>query len=304
MTLRFLLFLITHLAVLLAAQSHDSIDSQLYGYVYPGVVSSQFALLGIWLGVGGSAASYRIATALLGCIALCGLSFLRSPVNPWELLYELVRLPVLGLFFLAIRRKRGLVLKQTGRCADGKLFRTVLPHLLFLALLSVFIFAFWQKLESEGASYYRLVLPTILMGLAGSLVPLVVAPDVFGARDSRETFDIGGNGPRTHVCDGGCRPLRWQFGSRSAVVFCNRYRGYGDGNITALGATLWLLPWGGMSCREIEGQRWRCVTRRWSRIAANRIIPKQVAVATTQNPVKGKRRWTVNNRWPRMTTRS
>ena len=180
MNLQFLFFLIAEVAIALTAVNVDNVQTPYYGFVHLGVMSSQFAMLGVFLGIGGAPLRYRLGLTLVGVGGLIGMNLFRNPFNGWELLLQTVRLPVAAWVFRSIRIRKGVTLKLTDAKSEIRLFQFSVSRLFVLSFLGASIIGLLEILRADGGPVYdfSLLMFIVLIGVAGSLVPVLVATTV------------------------------------------------------------------------------------------------------------------------------
>jgi hypothetical protein len=176
MTSTTIAFVVAQITMLFAA-AHFHDGTHWRGCVFYGVIAAQFAMVGVWLGVGDRPLLQRWATGLLFGILLAAVAITRPNFNPWELMLASVRVIALGVVFGLIRRKRKLIVRRTDRHTEVRLLQLSLMHLFVLMFGSAAFLALMRWLESYGGGLYDvlLVVTMVILGLAASLVSVMAS---------------------------------------------------------------------------------------------------------------------------------
>ena len=177
MSSRLLIFVIAQVIVTGLTIVLRAPDSGWHNVVFHGVLSAQFALLGIWAGVGRPPKHQRIPFSICCALALCAVAITHANFNAWELLLAPVRFPVLGAIYAAIRSRRGLVARREQGHTDVILLRLTIRQQLVVTAGVAAVLALMQLLESYAGPLYDtlLVVLVVLVGIGGSLVSVVAA---------------------------------------------------------------------------------------------------------------------------------
>lgn len=185
MSSRLIAFIVAQVVVSLVAARVDHLGAPLYGYVFLGVASAQFALLGILFGIGDLPKGRRYTMTSLGVVGLCAFASQHTPFNGWELLLALIRFPVLGAIFSSVRRNGKLVLSRTRACADVKLLQLTLKQLLVFTSVTAGFLALDRTLDSYGGPFYEILLLVfvIMLGVGGALASVIASAVTLSRRD-------------------------------------------------------------------------------------------------------------------------
>lgn len=176
MNSRTIAFVAAQITILLAAAYfHDGTHWR--GCVFHGVLAAQFALVGVWLGVGDRPLFQRWSIGLSFGFILAAVAVTRPNFNPWELLLASIRVIALGVVFGLVRRQKEVVVRRTEKATELCLFQLSLVHLFLLMFGSATFFALLRLLEAYGGGLYDILLVAtmVILGLAASLVSLVAS---------------------------------------------------------------------------------------------------------------------------------
>ncbi len=176
MTSSTIAFVVAQITILFAA-AHFHDGTHWRGCVFYGVLAAQFAIIGVWLGVGDRPLLQRCATGLLFGTILAAVAITRPNFNPWELLLAGIRVIALGVVFGLIRRKKELRIRRTDQHAEVRLLQFSLKHLFVLMFGSAAFLALLRLLESYGGGLYDVLLAVtiVTLGLAAALVSVVAS---------------------------------------------------------------------------------------------------------------------------------
>jgi hypothetical protein len=193
MNARLVIFILAQIGIAIVASLLDKPGTQLYRYLFDGVLSAQFALVGIWLGMGDHRIGQRLTIAVLGIIGLSAVAVTRPFFNGWEFLLALVRLLVFGVVYSFIRRNRQLVFGRASAFVDVQMFRVSLKQLFGLIFGVAAFLALDRSLESYSGPWYSmfLVIATVMVGMGGALVPLVASLASLGKRNAASAIISG-----------------------------------------------------------------------------------------------------------------
>ncbi len=180
-----LTFLFVLLAIASCAAGVDHAGSLLNGFVFNGVASGVFALLGIVVGMASENLEKRLGVAAAGVFGLFGVFLLRPQFNEAELLLSSSRLIVLSVFSVWVRHRRRLVFTNHLRSAGSEWGKLTLSHLFaFTAAIAAFLaFSRFLKDDHELRGAMFLVTMTIIVGVFAALVPFIAALAAIGAQN-------------------------------------------------------------------------------------------------------------------------
>lgn len=180
-----LTFLFLILTAAYTAMSLDHAGTPLDGFLFSGIVSGLFALLGVIIGVADETLAKRLGIGLIGALGLCGVFLLHPQFDAWGLLLSICRLVLMGTVFLWVRHRRNVVFSNrpgSPACEWGKLrllhlFGFTLIVALFLSLVRIL-----KQYDGSGGDAWLIVV-VVSFGVFAAMVPLFSAIATIGRPD-------------------------------------------------------------------------------------------------------------------------
>ena len=183
--MRFPSYLVVLLATAYAASWVDHTGTLLDGFIFNGIVSGLFALLGVVLGIFDESIPKRLSFVLLGAVGLCAIFLLRPQFNGWELLLSVVRLVLLCLFFGILRARRNVVFTSRRPSQLTGWGNLKLWHLFgFTSIVAMFLafVRFLKDYDGPGGEIFTIAV-IVIVAIFAATIPLMAAYATIGQRD-------------------------------------------------------------------------------------------------------------------------